>query len=126
MEFTDAAISSVTSISQRALCLYWQRLSADDPFPSLDLFEPSARVHDPKQLVVWKVENDAGNRSFRALFQGNHVGEVFNSQWAGKTMEEIAPPPLRAFSLDGANECAASGFPIYSILSTLDADGCPG
>lgn len=125
MEFTVAPISSIKSISQRALCLYWQRLAADDPFPSMDRFNPVARLHDPKQLVVWKVENDAGGRTFRALFQGGNVGEVFNSQWAGKSMEEIIPPALKAFSIDGAGECAESGCAVYTVLSTSDAEGFP-
>ena len=125
MEFTDAPISFIKSISQRALCLYWQRLVAEDPFPSIDQFQTAARLHDPKQLVVWNVENDAGNRTFRALFQGSNVGEVFNSQWAGKSMEEIVPPALKAFSIDGADECAASGFPVYTVLSASDAEGFP-
>lgn len=123
MQFTAATISSVKSISQLALCRYWAEIAGNLQFASLETFQPTARLHDPKQLVVWNVERHAGTPTFRAVYQGRSVGEVFNEQWAGMSMEDIAPPPLRKFSIDAAHECAVSGDAVYTILSTADANG---
>jgi hypothetical protein len=38
-------------------------------------------------------------------------------------MAEVVPAPLKTFSLDGANECAASGCAIYTVFATFDAKG---
>lgn len=122
MQFSQASIQSVKSISQRALYLYWKRLAADRPFPTLKEFDPGSRVHDPKQLVIWNIEDVDRQRCFRALYQGNNVTEVFNSSWAGKTMDEVVPAPLKSFTMDAANECAASGCAIYTVLATRDAN----
>jgi len=61
-------------------------------------------------------------QKFRALYQGDNVAEVFNSNWAGKTMEQVVPMSLRRITLDAAKECAASGCLIYAIFSTVDAN----
>ena len=120
MRFIDSSVQAIKSISQRALSLYWHRLAAGRKFPTVQEFNPASRLHDPKQLVFWSVES-AG--CFRAIYQGANVSEVFHSAWAGKTMDEVAPPSLKAFMLDAADECAASRSPIYTILTTVDANG---
>jgi hypothetical protein len=122
-QFSPASIQSIKSISQRALTLYWNRLSGCRSFPAIAEFDPEPRLHDPKQLVIWNIEDAFGERRFRALYQGRNVAEVFNSSWAGRTMDEVVPEPLKRFSIDGANECAASGCAIYTILATFDANG---
>ncbi|MCK1292593.1 MULTISPECIES: hypothetical protein [unclassified Bradyrhizobium] len=94
MQYTDGSFADVKSISQQAMCRYWARTAGDLPFPSLDQFRPEARLHDPKQLIIWSVERREDGRTFRALYQGTSVGEVFNSSWAGKSMEEVLPPAL--------------------------------
>jgi hypothetical protein len=123
MQFSAASIQSIKSISQRALTLYWNRLAGDRSFPSIAEFDPGPRLHDPNQLVVWAVEAAFGQRRFRALYQGPNVAEVFHSSWAGRTMDEVVPAPLRSFSIDGANECAASGCAVYTVFATFDARG---
>jgi hypothetical protein len=123
MEFSPASIQSIKSISQRALAIYWNRLAGGRSFPSIAEFDPEPRLHDAKQLVLWAVEDAFGQRRFRALYQGTNVAEVFNSSWAGRTMDEVVPMPLKAFSIRGANECAASGCAIYTVFGTLDAKG---
>jgi hypothetical protein len=79
-------------------------------------------MHDPKQLVAWNVEGEGGHLKFRALYQGENVAEVFNSAWAGKTMDEVVPMSLRRVSLDAAKECVTSGCLIYTIISTIDSN----
>lgn len=123
MQFSSASIQSIKSISQRALTIYWNRLAVDRSFPSIAEFKPEARLHDPKQLVVWAVENDGSQRRFRALYQGSSVGEVFNSAWTGKTMDEVVPASFKSFAIDAANECASSCCAIYAVLTTVDANG---
>jgi hypothetical protein len=122
MKFENAPISAVTSDTQRALADYWDGLAKDRFFPSVFDFRPESHLHDAKQLVVWKVEREAGQRRFRALYQGGNVSEAFNFQWAGKTMDEVIPAFVAGFALDAADECALSGCAIYTVFSTWDAD----
>jgi hypothetical protein len=123
MQFSPASIQSIKSISQHALTRYWNRLAGGRSFPSIAQFDPGPRLHDPKQLVIWAIEDAFGQRRFRALYQGTNVAEVFNSSWAGRTMDEVVPAPLKSMSMDGANECAESGCAIYTIFATFDANG---
>jgi len=123
MQFSPASVQSIKSISQRALTLYWNRLAGGRSFPSVAEFAPGPRLHDPEQLVIWTIEDAFGQRRFRALYQGTNVAEVFNSSWAGRTMDEVVPVPLKSFSIEGATECASSGCAIYTVFATFDAKG---
>src|SRR6267142_2303609 len=89
MQFSATSIQSIKSISQRALTLYWNRLARGRCFPAIAEFDPEPRLHDPRQLVRWTIEDGFGQRRFRALYQGANVTEVFNSSWAGRTMGEF-------------------------------------
>ena len=122
MLFKFAAPEVIKSVTQRALASYWGRLAGGRAFPAFTEFEPDATGHDPKQLVVWNIEGAGRLQKFRALYQGDNVAEVFNSNWAGKTMEQVVPMSLRRITLDAAKECAASGCLIYAIFSTVDAN----
>jgi hypothetical protein len=122
MLFKFAAPEVIKSVTQRALASYWDRLAGGRAFPAFTEFEPDATGHDPKQLVVWNIEGAGRLQKFRALYQGDNVAEVFNSNWAGKTMEQVVPMSLRRITLDAAKECAASGCLIYAIFSTVDAN----
>jgi hypothetical protein len=123
MQFSPASIQSIKSISQHALTRYWNRLARGRSFPSIAEFDPGPRLHDPKQLVIWTIEHAFSQRRFRALYQGTNVAEVFNSSWAGRTMDEVVPVALKSISMDGAHECAASGCAIYTVFATFDANG---
>jgi hypothetical protein len=125
MNFQTATAEHVNSISQRALLMYWQRLAAQRPFPAIAEFSPSARTYDPKQLVIWQVEQESGKRRFRALHHGAHVAEVFGQNWAGRTMDEVVPAFGRAFALHSADACALTGRAVYTIFRTRDAQGRP-
>ena len=123
MRFSPSSIQSIKSISQRALTIYWNRLAGRRSFPSIGEFDPEPRLHDPKQLVIWAIDDAFAQRRFRSLYQGTNVAEVFSSCWAGRTMDEVIPGPLKCFSIDGANECAASGCAIYTVFGAFDAKG---
>src|SRR6266404_796449 len=122
MLFKFATPEVIKSVTQRALASYWDQLAGGRAFPAFTEFEPDATGHDPKQLVVWNIEGAGRLLKFRALYQGANVFEVFNSSWAGKTMEQVVPMSLRRITLDAAKECAASGCLIYAIFSTVDAN----
>jgi hypothetical protein len=122
MQFKFATPDVIKSVTQRALASYWDQLAAGRSFPAFTEFKPEASGHDPKQLVVWNIEGAGRLLKFRALYQGENVAEVFNSRWAGKTMEQVVPMSLRRITLDAARECAASGCLIYAIFSTVDAN----
>jgi hypothetical protein len=123
MKFDDVPIHSIKSISQRTLASFWDQLSHDRDFPSLEDFRPSSRMHDPKELVVWTIEESGATRRFRSLYQGKSVAEVFHSTWDGKTMDEVVPEFARNFALDAANACAGTGCAIYTIFITTDPNG---
>ncbi len=122
MLFKFATPEAIKSVTQRALASYWDHLAAGRAFPAFREFKPEASSHDPKQLVVWNIEGAGRLLKFRALYQGENVAEVFNSSWAGKTMEQVVPMSLRRITLDAAKQCAASGCLIYAIFSTVDAN----
>lgn len=63
-QYTDGSFADVKSISQQAMCRYWARAAGDQPFPSLDQFRPEARLHDPKQLIIWSVERRGAGHTF--------------------------------------------------------------
>jgi len=112
---------TIKSASQQALVTHWDRLAAGRRFPAFAELKPDAGLHDPRQLVAWNIEGEGRLRKFRALYQGESVADVFNSAWAGKTMEQVVPMSLRKLTLEAAKECATSGCAVYSIFSTLDA-----
>jgi hypothetical protein len=120
MNFQTTTAERISSISQRALLLYWQRLANGRPYPAPGEFSPTERIHDPKQLVIWQVEQDGPKRRFRALHHGAHVVEVFGQRWAGRTMDEVVPPFALAFALHSANACASAGRAVYTIFRTRD------
>lgn len=121
MRFKLAQLEAIKSASQRALAAYWDRLATGRRFPAFTDLKPDPEMYDPKQLVVWDVEGEGRNLKFRALYQGDNVAEVFNSAWAGKTMEQVVPMSLRRLTLDDAKECVTSGCLVYSVFSTIDS-----
>ena len=114
-------VSTIRSANQLALATHWDELAAGRRFPALAELKPDPAMHDPKQLVVWNVEGEGRQQKYRALYQGENLVEVFNTAWAGKTMEQVVPMSLRRLTLDAAKECASSGCLVYMVFSTIDA-----
>ncbi|MGY8631501.1 PilZ domain-containing protein [Bradyrhizobium sp. 14AA] len=114
---------AIKSPSQRALTEHWDRLAAGRHFPAFTELDPTALSHDPKQLVVWSVEGKEPRQKFRALYQGENVSQAFNSDWAGKTMEQVVPMSLRRVTLDAAKHCTNKGAAVYMIISTVGPNG---
>ena len=124
MNIENGTVDNIRSISQRGLAAYWARLSLTKKgLPAFDQFEPGSRVHDPKQLAVWKVEAGGGQLEFRALYRGLLIDEAFNEGWVGKTLAEVTPPSLRSPIIEGSAHCASSGCAIYTVLRTYDGAG---
>jgi hypothetical protein len=123
LKFANGTVHSIRSISQRALALYWARLGKNQGTPSFDQFEPGPRIHDPKQLVIWKVEAGLEEIAFRALYRGSLVGEAVNEGWVGKTLVEVTPPSIRSAIVRATAYCAGTGCAIYTVLRTCDAAG---
>ena len=121
MTFRFVSEQTIRSPSQGALARYWDQLAGGRRLPAFSEFVPDPAIHDPRQLVVWNIEGHGRLQKFRALYQGENVADAFNSAWAGKTMEQVVPMSLRRVTLDAATECAASGCPVYMVLSTWDA-----
>ena len=122
MSFKFISPRPIKSDSHRALASHWDRLAAGRRFPAFTEFKPAPGSYDAGQLVVWSIEGAGRLQKFRALFQGEDVAEVFNSAWAGKTMDQVVPMSLRRVTLDAAKECASSGCLVYTIISTFDAN----
>lgn len=121
MLFPAISIQSIRSSNQRGLIAHWNMLAADRPFPAIDTFSPQARDHNPEQLLLWDVERtgENGGRRFRARRLGQRAAEALGAGLIGKTMDEAVPESLRAISLEGAHECAASGCAVYTIITTI-------
>lgn len=122
MNFENGTVHRIRSISQHGLAVAWARL-AKGGLPSFDKFDPDPRVHDPKQLAVWKVESNNAETVFRALYRGNLIDEAFNDGWIGKTLTEVTPPSLQPAIISASHQCAKSGCAIYTILKTYDGEG---
>ena len=122
MAFRFIPHGSVKSPSQLALLTCWDRLAAGRRLPAFAELKLEPGLHDPKQLVAWNIEGEGRLQKFRAVYQGENVGDVFNAAWAGKTMEQVVPMSLRRVTLDAAKECATGGAPVYAIYSTIDAN----
>lgn len=110
-------------VDQRALANHWERLAAGRPFPEFSQLKSDPGTYDPNQFVAWNVEGRGRQRKFRVLYQGANVAQVFNSDWMGKTMDQVVPMSLRRFTMEAARECVASGCLIYTIVSTIDTNG---
>jgi hypothetical protein len=126
MSFQPVSLHSIRSSNQRALAAHWNALAAHRLFPAIEEFSPNPKDHNPGQLIVWDVERTDGDSGYR--FRARQLGErameaIGNRLVAGKTMDEVAPPALREISLDGARECAASGCAVFTIITTIAANG---
>jgi hypothetical protein len=122
LNFENGTVHSIRSVSQRALAASWARLCKDG-LPSFDAFEPEPGTHDPKQLVVWKVEIKDGQLVFRAMYRGRLLDEAFNEGWAGKTLREVTPPSLQPAIIGASDHCVSTGCAIYMVLRTHDGAG---
>jgi hypothetical protein len=121
----DGGINNIRSISQRVLAIHWTRIASGNQIPRFDQFDFDSRIHDPKQLAVWDVEQRNGPIVLRALYSGCLLNEPFNAGWAGRTLEELTPPSLRSAIVSGSHECVRTGCAIYMILRTCDSMGYP-
>jgi hypothetical protein len=123
LNFETLTVQAVKCMSQRSLLWRWNDLAGGKRFPNLGDFQLDPRMHDPKALVIWSVERNGGSRTFRAKYQGHRIKQSFHDDWIGKTMDEVLPPATKQYAIDTANECAASGCAILSILATSDGAG---
>lgn len=121
MPFLSVSTQSIRSSNQRSLVAHWNALAVDRRFPAIAAFSPQPKDHSPEQLIVWDVESSdaGGGRRFRIRSLGQRAVETLGTTMIGKTMDEVVPETLRAVSLEGAHECAATGCAIYSIITTI-------
>jgi hypothetical protein len=124
LNFANGTAHSIRSVSQRALAASWARLGKEG-LPSFDQFNPEPGIHDPKQLVVWKVEVNDAQLVFRALYRGSSLDEAFNDGWAGKTLREVTPPSLQPAIIGASEHCVSTGCAIYTVLRTYGGAGVP-
>jgi len=124
LNFENGTVHSIRSISQRGLAASWARL-ARQGLPPFDQFDPGRRVHDPKQLVIWKVEANNGQNVFRALYRGSLLDQAFKDGWIGKTLAEVTPPSLLSAIISASDHCASTGCAVYTVLRTYDGAGFP-
>jgi hypothetical protein len=122
LNFENGTVQSIRSVSQRALAATWARLCKEG-LQSFDQFDPEDGIHDPKQLVVWKVEVNDNQLVFRALYRGRLLDEAFNDGWAGKTLREVTPPSLQPAIIGASEHCVSTGCAIYTVLRTYDGAG---
>src|SRR3984957_17708001 len=124
LNFENGTLHNIRSVSQRALAASWARLGKES-MPSFDRFDPEPGIHDPKQLVVWKVEVTDGQLDFRALYRGRSIDDAFNEGWTGKTLREVSPPVLQPAIMSSSDHCASTGCAVYTVLRTYNGAGAP-
>jgi hypothetical protein len=122
LNFENGTFHSIRSESQRALAAAWARLCREG-LPTFDQFNPEPGIHDPKQLVVWKVEIKDGQLVFRALYRGSLLDEAFDDGWAGKTLREVTPPSMQPIIIGASEHCVSTGCAIYTVLRTNGGAG---
>jgi hypothetical protein len=113
------SIQAVKSISQRSLALHWLRLHAKLGLPQFGDFSPGDRAHDPRQILVWTIEEWNGERSYRHLYAGRYVFEAFGPS---ASVDSI-PERLRDIFMSGLEACEKSANIIYMTIATSDAAG---
>ena len=123
LKVMDQGICNIRSINQRALAINWARIAGDNQIPRFEDFDPGSRIHDPKKLAVWSVDQRNGQIVLRALYSGSLLNEPFSAAWSGKVLEELTPPSLRSAILAGSHECVRTGCAVYMILRTRDSMG---
>jgi hypothetical protein len=119
MRFDVIPVQAVKSISQRNLALHWRALHARSGLPPFADFSPGDRAHDPRQLLLWRVEQRDSPHGYRPLYGGDYVFEAFG---ADATADSV-PETLRALFRTGLDECAASAGIIYMAIATRDPSG---
>jgi hypothetical protein len=122
----DQSIEKIRGINQRALAINWIRMAGDHKIPRFQDFDPGARIHDPKKLAIWNVEQRDGQIVLRALFSGTLLNEPFSASWSGKTLEELTPPSLRFDILSGAHESVRTGCATANTWSRGASDRARG
>ena len=118
MQFDLIPLQAVKSISQRNLAIHWQTLHARQGLPKFADFSPGNRAHDPRQLLLWAVDDVNGRRSFRPLYGGAYVAEVY-----GPNVRELIAEPLRQIFKAGMGTCTSTASITYMSLETTDASG---
>lgn len=120
-----AYLNVIKSVSQRALVQHWRDIGGGSgALPSFERFHPSRQEHDPRQMMGWIVEGDAGARRFRTLQHGKFVSEAFGvDPLPLQPMQAVVPEALQRIVFDGLNECADACAPVYWVISTRDDGG---
>jgi hypothetical protein len=118
MQFDLIALQAVKSISQRNLAIHWQTLHARHGLPRFDAFSPGNRAHDPRQLLLWAIDEADGNRSYRPLYGGAYVAEVY-----GPNLRQELSEPLRVIFKAGMDTCTTTANITYMQFATSDAAG---
>jgi hypothetical protein len=118
MQFDLIPLQAVKSISQRNLAIHWQALHAQHGLPKFDSFAPGNRAHDPRQLLLWAIDEADGNRSFRPIYGGAYVAEVY-----GPNPRHDLSGPLRQIFKVGMAACTNTASITYMSFETSDAAG---
>jgi len=118
MQFDLIPLQAVKSISQRNLAIHWLALHARHGLPTFDTFSPGNRAHDPRQLLLWAIDEVGGNRSYRPLYGGSYVAEAY-----GPNVRQELSEPLRVIFKAGMDACTTSASITYMMFETTEAAG---
>jgi hypothetical protein len=119
MQFDIIPVHAVKSISQRNLAVHWQSLHAKLGLPRFADFSPGNRAHDPRQMLVWTVDEQNGKRRYRHLYGGSYVFEAFGPDASVASVPERLREPFET----GLDACVTSASIIYMSIATSDPSG---
>jgi hypothetical protein len=118
MQFDLIPLQAVKSISQRNLAIHWQVLHARRGLPQFADFSPGNRAHDPRQLLLWAIDEVDGRRSFRPLYGGAYVAEAY-----GPNVRQDMSEGLRMIFRAGMDTCTSTANITYMQFATSDPAG---
>ena len=120
MRFETIPVQAVKSMSQRNLAIHWRTLHARRGLPRFADFSPGDRAHDPRQILLWRIDEQGSTRSYRPLYGGDYVFEAFGPE---ASVPDSVPGSLRDAFWAGLDACAASADIVYMSIATSDSSG---
>ena len=118
--FKPATENVLRSIKQRQLVKHWASKCGDRPLP---LWSQAHLTDFPSMrddLSVLRVKQENGALRLQIIEHGSGPGLLYNSQCAGKHIDEVVPPDAVAATHEVYAKCIGTQRPVYTIATTKD------
>ena len=123
MKFSWTKIDVISSVSQRGLALYWDRLERGASLPALSKFEPSERLHEAKLFMYSTIKFDGDRCRYLIDRYGSRLLDASGVDGHGKFLDTIIPEGLKIQALAAYDHCRLNKCLIYTVATTTDKEG---